>query len=51
MILFINSRLELTSQLNTLENPLGCYEPDRYEGNYQKMINEVMTVFEPQPFP
>jgi 2,4-dienoyl-CoA reductase (NADPH2) len=37
--------------LNTLENPLGCYEPDRYQGNYQKMINEVMTVFEPQPFP
>ena len=37
--------------LNTLENPLGCYEPARYGGNYQAMVDEIMTVYEPQPFP
>jgi 2,4-dienoyl-CoA reductase-like NADH-dependent reductase (Old Yellow Enzyme family) len=36
--------------LNTLENPLGCYEPARYGGNYEEMIQEVMTVFKPAPF-
>ncbi len=37
--------------LNTLENPLGCYEPSRFNGNYNEMIDQVMTVFHPQPFP
>ncbi|ACK73006.1 NADH:flavin oxidoreductase/NADH oxidase [Gloeothece citriformis PCC 7424] len=36
--------------LNTLENPLGCYEPARYGGDYDAMIKEIMTVFEPAPF-
>ena len=36
--------------LNTLENPLGCYEPARYGGDYDRMIEEVMTVFNPAPF-
>jgi 2,4-dienoyl-CoA reductase (NADPH2) len=36
--------------LNTLENPLGCYELARYADNYQAMIDEIMCVFEPQPF-
>lgn len=36
--------------LNTLENPLGCYEPARYGDNYDAMIKEIMTVFEPAPF-
>ena len=36
--------------LNTLENPLGCYEPDRFGGDYQAMIAEIMTVFDPPPF-
>lgn len=35
--------------LNTLENPLGCYEPARYGGDYQAMIDEVMTVYKPAP--
>ena len=35
--------------LNTLENPLGCYEPARYGGDYEAMIAEVMSVFEPAP--
>ncbi len=37
--------------LNTLENPLGCYESARFGGDYQAMVDEVMTVFELQPFP
>ena len=36
--------------LNVLENPLGCYELSRFDGDYEKMIAEVMTVFEPKPF-
>lgn len=37
--------------LNVLENPLGCYETARYGGDYEAMIEEVMTVFNPPPFP
>ncbi len=37
--------------LNTLENPLGCYEPARYGDDYDRMIQEVMTVYNPPPFP
>jgi 2,4-dienoyl-CoA reductase (NADPH2) len=36
--------------LNDLENPLGCYEPARFGGDYDAMIKEVMTVFDPPPF-
>jgi 2,4-dienoyl-CoA reductase (NADPH2) len=35
--------------LNDLENPLGCYELDRYD-SYERMIDEVMSVFYPSPF-
>lgn len=36
--------------LNTLENPLGCYEPARFNDDYAKMIEQVMTVYKPAPF-
>ncbi|MBR8827510.1 MAG: NADH:flavin oxidoreductase [Gomphosphaeria aponina SAG 52.96 = DSM 107014] len=36
--------------LNTLENPLGCYEAARYQGDYEAMVAEIMTVFKPAPF-
>jgi len=36
--------------INVLENPLGCYELSRYDGDYDRMIAEVMTVYEPKPF-
>ena len=36
--------------MNVLENPLGCYELSRFDGDYEKMIAEVMSVFEPKPF-
>jgi 2,4-dienoyl-CoA reductase (NADPH2) len=35
---------------NVVENPLGCYELSRYDGDYEAMIKEVMTVYEPKPF-
>ncbi|MBN3881494.1 MAG: NADH:flavin oxidoreductase [Nostoc sp. JL34] len=31
--------------LNTLKNPLGCYEIARYGDDYNEMIREIMTVF------
>ncbi|HEU0301746.1 MAG TPA: NADH:flavin oxidoreductase [Longimicrobium sp.] len=37
--------------MNILENPLGCYELSRFGGDYDAMVREVMTVFEPKPFP
>jgi 2,4-dienoyl-CoA reductase-like NADH-dependent reductase (Old Yellow Enzyme family) len=36
--------------VNVLENPLGCYELSRYDGDRERMIREVMSVFEPTGF-
>ena len=41
--------------LNDLENPLGCYEVSRYDGEsfeekYDNMMREVMSVFDPPTF-
>jgi 2,4-dienoyl-CoA reductase-like NADH-dependent reductase (Old Yellow Enzyme family) len=36
--------------VNALKNPLGCYELSRFDGDYDRMIEEVMTVFHPSPF-
>src|SRR5262249_3267209 len=36
--------------LNDLANPLGCYELCRYDGNFIKMMQEIMSVFYPSPF-
>jgi 2,4-dienoyl-CoA reductase-like NADH-dependent reductase (Old Yellow Enzyme family) len=36
--------------VNAPKNPLGCYEVSRFDGDYDKMIAEVMSVFEPSPF-
>jgi 2,4-dienoyl-CoA reductase-like NADH-dependent reductase (Old Yellow Enzyme family) len=41
--------------VNDLENPLGCYELSRFDGDsfeqrYGRMIAEVMSVFEPPTF-
>lgn len=35
---------------NALKNPLGCYELSRYDGDYDAMVKEVMSVFHPRPF-
>jgi 2,4-dienoyl-CoA reductase (NADPH2) len=36
--------------LNVIENPLGCYELSRYDGDYDAMMEEVMSVFHPTEF-
>lgn len=35
--------------INAPKNPLGCYELDRYDGDYDAMIKEIMSVFHPLP--
>jgi 2,4-dienoyl-CoA reductase (NADPH2) len=35
--------------VNAVENPLGCYEPDRFASR-DDMVREIMTVFSPPPF-
>jgi 2,4-dienoyl-CoA reductase (NADPH2) len=35
--------------LNAPKNPLGCYEQDRFGGNYQAMIDEILTVYGQSP--
>lgn len=32
--------------INSIANPLGCYDVRRYDGNQDAMIGEVMTVFQ-----
>ena len=34
---------------NAPENPLGCYELSRFDGDYEAMIAQVMSVYEPRP--
>ncbi|MEX2262469.1 MAG: NADH:flavin oxidoreductase [Bryobacteraceae bacterium] len=36
--------------VNVLENPLGCYEESRYASR-DEMVREIMSVFDPPPFP
>jgi 2,4-dienoyl-CoA reductase-like NADH-dependent reductase (Old Yellow Enzyme family) len=33
--------------LNVIENPLGCYELSRFDGDYEAMMDNVMSVFHP----
>jgi 2,4-dienoyl-CoA reductase (NADPH2) len=36
--------------INILENPLGCYELSRFDGDYDRMIEQVMSVYHPRSF-
>jgi 2,4-dienoyl-CoA reductase-like NADH-dependent reductase (Old Yellow Enzyme family) len=36
--------------VNVLENPLGCYDVRRYDGDYDAMTRELMSFFEPDGF-
>jgi 2,4-dienoyl-CoA reductase (NADPH2) len=36
--------------LNDLENPLGCYELSRFDGDYDAMMREVMSVYHPRSY-
>ena len=33
--------------LHVVEDPFGCYDVSRYDGDYEKMMQEIMSVFEP----
>lgn len=35
--------------VHAIADPLGCYELSRYDGDYDRMIKEIMTVFEGEP--
>jgi 2,4-dienoyl-CoA reductase-like NADH-dependent reductase (Old Yellow Enzyme family) len=35
--------------VNAVENPLGCYDESRYPSR-EAMVQEILSVFEPQPF-
>ena len=36
--------------VNVIENPLGCYDEDRFDSR-EEMIREIMSVYDPPPFP
>jgi 2,4-dienoyl-CoA reductase (NADPH2) len=36
--------------VNAMANPLGCYDLRRFNGDHEKMVEEVMTVFKPRTF-
>jgi tRNA-dihydrouridine synthase len=33
--------------LHVIEDPFGCYDVSRYDDDYEKMMREIMSVFEP----
>jgi 2,4-dienoyl-CoA reductase (NADPH2) len=35
--------------VNTLQNPLGCYELSRF-GSHEEMVQQIMSVFDPPAF-
>jgi tRNA-dihydrouridine synthase len=36
--------------VNVIENPLGCYELARYDGDRDRMMREIMSVYTPTGF-
>ena len=36
--------------VNVIENPLGCYELARYDGDSERMLKEIMSVYQPTGF-
>jgi 2,4-dienoyl-CoA reductase-like NADH-dependent reductase (Old Yellow Enzyme family) len=36
--------------VNVIENPLGCYELARYDGDAERMMREIMSVYTPTGF-
>ena len=37
--------------VNAIANPLGCYDVRRFNGDHDAMVQQVMKVFDPPPFP
>lgn len=36
--------------VNAIANPLGCYDPRRFDGDHEAMVAEIMKVFHPSQF-
>ena len=36
--------------INAIGNPLGCYDPRRFNGDHDRMIEQVMSVFDPPEY-
>jgi len=36
-----------TCLVHAIKDPLGCYEVVRYDGDYEAMMREVMSVYRP----
>jgi 2,4-dienoyl-CoA reductase (NADPH2) len=37
--------------VNVLENPIGCYEVERFDGDYDAMVEQIMSVYHPSSPP
>jgi 2,4-dienoyl-CoA reductase-like NADH-dependent reductase (Old Yellow Enzyme family) len=37
--------------VNAIANPLGCYDVRRFDGDHDRMLRDVMSVFDPPAFP
>jgi len=35
--------------LNVVKNPIGCYESSRFGGDYDAMVEEILSVYRPHP--
>ena len=36
--------------VNVIENPLGCYELERFDGDRERMLRQIMSVYQPTGF-
>ena len=35
--------------LNAPKNPMGCYELDRFDGDWQRMVDALMWIYDTKP--
>jgi 2,4-dienoyl-CoA reductase (NADPH2) len=35
--------------LNAPKNPMGCYELDRFDGDWDRMVEEIMSIYHTRP--
>jgi 2,4-dienoyl-CoA reductase (NADPH2) len=36
--------------VNAIKNPLGCYELSRFDGDHDRMVKEILSVYHPSPY-
>ena len=34
--------------VNVLEHPIGCYDLTRFDGDYERMVHEIFSIFDPE---